>query len=880
MKKKVLSRFLAIILCITLVLSSVSVAFANYVTAALIGNDVSSSKWMSQIADNTSLADISIPGTHDSGTKWINTPIAGAWTTTQDLTIPDQLAAGVRFLDIRLAYDSTKTGSAKVMHSSIECLNENNETMTFTDVCRYLAVFLSKNPTETVLVSIKEDAGDAAQALANAVYNTINTTYANFWYTGYSTPTLRNVRGKAVLTSRIRQYPGGISLNWGDQGSDGGAVDNGLYKVQDRYNMGADNKWNNAVKPMFDETKPNGKWYINFLSTTGGGISGVSANAGTMNSHFSKYEAVNNKCYGVIFFDYISENLAKKVYKCNDLVAKNQPNKLSGQYYYRINLNTTSNVADGWSKVSLKLYYKEKNGTGEEKSILIFDQSDQYNGYQFVCNLGNWDFSGVVNGFPTKAEFIYDWGYGKKNLKQNFRMYVSGSPSGTMYECARNDFDAWSSSSTPRKGTEYYYTSSSIYPKITSLAFDSTDSTVNVPAYNSTEEYRSVQSASVLDQYDVKWYESVTRYTLNSAPTGVSQTGSTLYISKNANNNPNNTQFSVTAEFSNSSTYKSATKQLTLSTNQIPYLFINSDGTVLQEGKLYYGTTPVYLKSTPTKSPTQEAHYTFNGWDNTNPVSLSNTTYRATYSASEHTYANGVCTCGITLDMSAYNSILEEANTLLAQTNVYTEASLKALQQAVNEVMVKAGSLKSQTDVDNLVKTVQYAINDLKKMPYKVTFDYSYVDSEVFHLVTPEENYSEQGVNIFELPSDVEGYVYKWLVSTESDKAYYITSRQFEYEITEDTTITCFVSDLETETTGCKLTIIGKGYKTVKYYEPGKYSLSIVNGAVRLSNDLACTSIVPFYKLKSITVDGVEYSTGQSLTITKDTTVYLNYVAK
>lgn len=43
--------------------------------------------------------------------------------------------------------------------------------------------------------------------------------------------------------------------------------------------MGASSKWSNAVKPMLDETKPNGVWYVNFLSTTGGGIAGVEPNA-------------------------------------------------------------------------------------------------------------------------------------------------------------------------------------------------------------------------------------------------------------------------------------------------------------------------------------------------------------------------------------------------------------------------------------------------------------------------------------------------------------------------------------------------------------------------------------------------------------------------
>lgn len=882
MKKKIFSRLLAVVLCIILAFSSLSVAYANYVTASLLGNTVSSSRWMSQIKDDTLLSDMSLPGTHDSGTKWINTPIAGAWTTTQDLTIPDQLASGVRYLDIRLAYDSAKTGGAKVMHSTIECLNEYNATMTFTDVCRYLMNFLSGNPTETVVVSIKEDAGDAAQALADAVYNTINSsTYSKYWYTGYSTPTLRNVRGKAVLATRIRQYPGGISLNWGDQGSDGGAVDNGLYKVQDRYNMGADNKWNNAVKPMFDETKPNGKWYINFLSTTGGGISGVSANAGTMNSYFSRYEMVNNKCYGIVAFDYVSENLAKKVYKCNDLVTKTQPNAASGQYYYRININTTQNVADGWTSVSLRLYYKDKNGTGNESSILIFDNTDQYNGYQFVCNIGNWDFSGVVNGFPTKAEFKYDWGYGAKTLKQDLNLYVSGSPSGTMYKCASNSFVNSSYIGKPCVGTEYYFTPSSLFPKPVSVAFNDSNGIVNVPGINSSETYQSPQLASVYDQYGIKWYENVTRYSLNTTYTGVSLLGGVLHISKAANNNPHLAQFSILAEFSNSSTYRFATKTLSLNTNKIQYFFLNSDANVLQEGYEYYGVVPNYLGPTPVKEPTPTIHYIFNGWDNSNAISLSNTVYKATYVPGEHVYDMGVCICGKSLDMSAYASIMIVAKAKLNQTNVYNEKSLNALQQAIDKANEKATSLKGQTEVDQLVTTIQYAINDLELMPYKVTFAYTYVDSDEYVVVTPELNYSEQGVNTFEVPNGLEGSVYKWSVNTsDGDKAFSVNSKQFEYNITEDTLVTCYLTEKESQSTDCKVTFIGKGIKYVTYIKPGKHNLSIVNGEIRLSSQVVCTSVVPFYNLKTLTINGTEYKTRQSVTLSEDTTIYLNYEAK
>lgn len=1210
MQKKIISKMLAVVLCIVLVVSSTSVAFANYVTASLIGNNVSSLRWMSTIDDNTKLTDISIPGTHDSGTKWIGTAIAGAWTTTQDLTIPQQFEAGVRYIDIRLAYDSTKDGSAKVVHSSIECLNEYNGNMTFKDVCRYLKNFFDANPTETVIVSVKEDAGNAASALSTAILNTINSTeYSKYWYTGSSVPTLGNVRGKAVLAPRISQLYGGIHLDWGDQGSDGSYVDNYYYKIQDRYSMGADAKWENAAKPLLDAEKKSGIWHINFMSTTGGGIAGVSANASTMNSYFSRYEAQNNKCYGIVIFDYVSENLAKKVFKCNDLVSKNQPNNANGQYYYRVNLNTSSNVADGWSSVWMKLYYKENNGTGAEKSITLFENGDEYNGYHFVCNIGNFDFSGVVNGFPTRVEFHYDWGYGAKTLAQGMNLYVSKAPNAEMTKCATNNFVASSSSSTPCKGTEFYYTNSGIFPRVDTIDFYSGDSTLYAPQENTTAINPYLYFARVLDQYGVNWYKPVEKYTLSEALPGITISGNTISVDRNANDNPNDKQISINAEYSS---FKGS-KTLTLKTNKLSYQFVNADGQVLQTGSEYAGTSPVYNGETPTMASTQSAHYVFSGWDNKNPISMENKIYTAKYTQSQHsvsrventkaptctekgyntyfcdcgyswqvdvnaighnmieeskpatcledgyyrikcfrcgyvqleqnidalghdienavegeyvpatstrngyqTYVcprdnveiielreydandwsgyyealNGVedikndssygtyskdvisqfeseinsarlienydekevlqndidlatqqiltaidnfgtavgvtyynivfikndgtvistrykagtpanevskpvntpylitqtnhtvykwgnvkavtgnasykeyavtsehsfntfifpdevfeisctqdgkivhkCLCGYTytektgdalghnyaeavsngdgthtlicsndenhkvtelcslvdgkcdlckfsLDKGAFDAVVIEAQAKLNGTNIYTESTLNALNQALEAAIEGIKTVRTQNDVDNLVANIQIAINNLSKMPYQVQFIYSYIDSGEYGYLTSKENYTVAGVKTFELPENVVGNVYKWAtMAMDGDEAFAVNSRSFEYDINKDVVIICYLTEQLQESTQSKVTFVGKGIKTVKYIENAAYSIDITDNSVIIGEE-EIVSDVPFYNLDSITINGIKYRSGDEINISSDIQIELNYIAK
>lgn len=104
------------------------------------------SDWMKSISDETSLQTISIPGTHDSGALH---SIADATGKCQTLSIKEQLKIGVRFLDIRLQLVSDKL---VVVHSIVDQMTD------FEDVLRDMEGFLEENPSELLLVSIKEDA--------------------------------------------------------------------------------------------------------------------------------------------------------------------------------------------------------------------------------------------------------------------------------------------------------------------------------------------------------------------------------------------------------------------------------------------------------------------------------------------------------------------------------------------------------------------------------------------------------------------------------------------------------------------------------------------------------------------------------------------------
>lgn len=166
--------------------------------AAIIGHNATSqsapANWMSGINANKKLSEISIPGTHDTCT-WKATPISRC----QNRTLPEQLAAGVRFIDIRCRHYKDKFE----LHHGSEYLG-----MDFGYVLKSCRKFLTDQPQECIVMSVKEehDAADNKKTFEQ-VFNKYVATDAGLWHLGNTIPTLGAVRQKVVLLRRFYISP-------------------------------------------------------------------------------------------------------------------------------------------------------------------------------------------------------------------------------------------------------------------------------------------------------------------------------------------------------------------------------------------------------------------------------------------------------------------------------------------------------------------------------------------------------------------------------------------------------------------------------------------------------------------------------------------------
>jgi len=264
--------------------------------------------WMSGLDGTKTVSQFSIPGTHDSGARF--EPVSGT-AKCQNLTIADQLTAGVRFLDIRCRH----INDAFAIHHGQVYQNQN-----FDDVLNATIAFLNSNPTETVIMSVKEEYNASGDTRSfEATFDSYVAKNPGKWYLGSSIPTLDQVRGKIVLFRRFgaSSTPKGIDAsNWPDNTS---FSTDATLRVQDNYNVSNnDTKWA-QISQILGEARygPPNTLYVNFASGVASiiGIPNIPNVSNNINPRLTTF-FTNNKSghFGVTLMDFVDAAKCTMIY--------------------------------------------------------------------------------------------------------------------------------------------------------------------------------------------------------------------------------------------------------------------------------------------------------------------------------------------------------------------------------------------------------------------------------------------------------------------------------------------------------------------------------------------------------------------------------------
>ncbi|NMP37149.1 MAG: hypothetical protein GX051_03345 [Clostridiales bacterium] len=289
-------------------------------------------KWMAQLPDSTPLCSISLPGTHDSTTRYVDW---SAIARCQSLSVSQQLELGFRMFDIRLKLED---GAFNCVHGISFCRKGRGRraaALSFDEVYADCAGFLNENPSETVLLFIMADAGERGVPFFREFYKK----YVKdnpVWYTENRVPLLSECRSRIVLINRCAgdaqafddssfginfshwPYQGKASLP-SVMGFDAALLSgNGIaasIEVQDKYTLRHTAKWRDAALVMFEQTHNDGKVYINCLST-----------AGELNPRYSsrkiipaatEYLKKRRSFCGWVMSDFACREFSESVIACN-----------------------------------------------------------------------------------------------------------------------------------------------------------------------------------------------------------------------------------------------------------------------------------------------------------------------------------------------------------------------------------------------------------------------------------------------------------------------------------------------------------------------------------------------------------------------------------
>lgn len=242
--KNLLIGLLTLILVILAALL-VFIGIANSGVAAreLTESDLSVD-WMKELDDSMALNEIYIPGTHDSGSLYSFLGVSGK---CQSYDIEQQLEMGIRFFDIRL---QLRNDSLAVVHAFVD------QNLTFDEVLNSFKAFLEKNPSEFLVVSIKQDADseDSTIPFEKAVEDYLAEHLGALLNTSTSVPeSVGAARGKVHIVSRYHGSSIGVpaSSGWADSTS----FEIGEMYVQDYYAIDTVEHKMSDIKSAFDIAK-------------------------------------------------------------------------------------------------------------------------------------------------------------------------------------------------------------------------------------------------------------------------------------------------------------------------------------------------------------------------------------------------------------------------------------------------------------------------------------------------------------------------------------------------------------------------------------------------------------------------------------------------
>lgn len=386
--------------------------------------------WMSEIPDDTYVAELSIPGTHDSatgnGTDW------DFMARTQEKSLQDQLDMGIRAFDFR---PQVSGSTLDAHHGPINC------KITFDDAMKKLiGPFLDAHPKEFIVLHMlyAESYDKDKDKYVSLLTNLLNSNELKGKVVEFRRDlTVGDMRGKILILSRD-SYSGtspfsGFFEDWSEEfenltrrsrivgtGSDEMSVSKMF--VQDRANT----KGNNAekagyVKNLLDFTTrhninsdpANLVWAFNFLSSysTTSTSSSYKSNATVFNKQLVDYIASADYVAGptgLVMMDFVGESATHGSEAVNAVIDNNfKYIGKSGSYTMTQGERPQFRVDKSWLWAD-GMYYN----CGGDKALPIIADFDGDGRMDYYCSGQSYEYSGNDWHWGDASYMAFNKGFG------------------------------------------------------------------------------------------------------------------------------------------------------------------------------------------------------------------------------------------------------------------------------------------------------------------------------------------------------------------------------------------------------------------------------------------------------------------------------------
>lgn len=305
-------------------------------------------EWMAGIPDEALLSSVNIPATHDTGTAGVVDDLVPSVSITscQNLYYDEQLNVGARSFDIRgnATKDKASPADVLIVHGKgiWQCEEKDGSHLRLQSIFNTSLDFLEKHPSETIILTIKPDAGSAV-GLEHAVAEFVKKNKEKVYSDG-DIPSMKEARGKIVLIRRFeltQNYEDwqtqamGLNLaNWDDVNYRDykyayKTYDDGKNRVyiQDAYNTYDcdiySKKWEYIAGAMKqttgkDKSHPieSNSWVFNYTSCANGIPLNMTRYINP-DLYTDKENCIDNRFLGTVMLNFIDDPMARLIYETN-----------------------------------------------------------------------------------------------------------------------------------------------------------------------------------------------------------------------------------------------------------------------------------------------------------------------------------------------------------------------------------------------------------------------------------------------------------------------------------------------------------------------------------------------------------------------------------